>query len=118
MITASSDDRIAAVDARTCSYRITPPLEIGGRTITHREYAVARVMTGCGLTGNAYLYSEEPHLDDLITEHLSPKLIGRCVSQLSPTLFDTDAPSAPVAAGSEIALRRAGSLIDLCLWDL
>ena len=104
--------RVAAVEARRCAYAIDPPLVIAGRTIDRREYAVARVVSDSGATGSAYLYSEGERADELVVERLAPQLVGRRLEDLGPDSVDV------AVAGGDHALRRAGALLDLCLWDL
>jgi L-alanine-DL-glutamate epimerase-like enolase superfamily enzyme len=108
-------DRIEEIHSATCEFVLDEPLSIGGRCIRTREYTVARVTTGGGLTGNAYAYSQHAPLNDVISEVLTEQFVGENWSDVY-RLQETAA--ALESSFPKEIVRRAYSLIDICLWDL
>jgi L-alanine-DL-glutamate epimerase-like enolase superfamily enzyme len=108
-------DRIEEIHSATCRFDLDEPLEIGGNRITSREYTVARVTTGSGITGSAYAYSQGAPLEQVIREAFTEHLVGESwwdVARLQEwgAGLETDFPKEIV--------QRAYSLIDICLWDI
>ena len=111
----SRADRIEEISSATCEFHLDEPLDIGGRRISAREYAVAQVTTGSGITGSAYAYSQGAPLEKVISELIAERLVGESwwdVYRLQEWAagLKSDFPSEIV--------RRAYSLIDICLWDI
>lgn len=108
-------DRIEGVDSIRCGFALEEPLEIGGRRIANREYTVARVTTGGGISGHSYAYAPGAPLDRAITSELAERLVGENwwdSYRLQEWVLglESDFPAAVV--------RRAYGLIDICLWDI
>lgn len=109
------EGRIEEIHSVACRFTLDDPLEIGGRVIPHRDYTVARVTVGGGLTGQAYAYSEGEPLDKVIAEVLAEHLVGEKswdVYRLQESVARLESEY------SKELIRRAYSLIDMCLWDI
>lgn len=111
-----SDRTIARVEAWACVYALPRPFTLGGLRIARREYAVARVTADDGTQGVAYALSRNAPLDLVLTDLIAPRVLGG--DALDPAAALERCERGLVAVGIEGIVRRALSLLDVCLWDL
>lgn len=107
---------VARVEAWACVYPVPRPFSLGSLRIERREYAVARVTADDGTQGVAYSLSRNAPLDLVLTDLIAPKALGH--DAVDPAGAVEQCERGLVAVGTEGIVRRALSLLDVCLWDI
>ncbi len=109
-------DPIAAVDAQTVRFPLRKPLKIGDMSITHREYAVVRVLTEAGLVGKAFVLSRDLPVAEVVRGPLASLLVGQDADAIAARW--EQCYRATIPAGRVGIAMRALSLVDIALWDI
>jgi len=107
---------IARVEAWACVYPLPRPFALGSLRLVRREYAVARLTADDGTQGVAYSLSRNAPLDLVLTDLVAPRVLGG--DALDPGGAAERCERGLVAVGTEGIVKRALSLLDVCLWDL
>lgn len=109
--------RVVEIKAGLVRVPLPAPVRNGTATITDRDYVIVRAVADDGSQGVACGLARGGDLVGLIDRHFAPLAVDRGVHEptvVSRAMWDHATPF----LGSDGAVARAISLVDIALWDL